>query len=42
MEYYNFNVVDNSETKRFVGHEIDKHQRRPEFEEGAEATGVGK
>ena len=42
IEYYDFNVVDYSETRRVVGRQRDKHQQRPEFDEGAEATSVGK
>ena len=42
MEYYNFNVVDDLETKKFVGHETEEHRQWLEFEEEAEAIGVGK
>ena len=42
MEYYDFNIMDDSETKRFVGRETNKHRWRLEFEEGTEATGIGK
>ena len=35
LEYYDFNVVDDSKTRRIVGCKRNEHQRRPEFDKGA-------
>jgi hypothetical protein len=38
-ENYDFNVDDDTKTRRFVGREGHEHRRRLEVDEGAEATG---
>ena len=42
MEYYDFNVMDDSQTRRFVGRKGDEYWWQLEFKEGAKVISIGK